>query len=59
MLYQIKSVQKYLDVGSSYEAHGVVERQRIAFMFNGNLLFGIVVGCSKDSLLLEVDALSY
>jgi len=59
MIYEIKSIPKYKACGDSYAAHGVRERQRIGFRYNGNLLFGVVVGCGSDSLLIEVDVFSF
>ena len=59
MVYEIASKQLYPANGSSYEAHGVKENQRIGFLHNGNMLFGIVVGCGKNTLLVQVDILSF
>jgi len=59
MFYEIKSRPKDKSKGATYEAHNVKKGKRMSFVHNGNQLFGNVVGCGTNSLILEVDALSF
>ena len=45
----------------SWNGKQMTNRQRIAFMYEGNLLYGIVVGWNRlfTNLMVQVDALSY
>lgn len=59
MFYEIPSIPKYPELGATYQAHNVKEDQRIGFMYKGNMLFGNVVGCGGNSLIMEVGIYSF
>ena len=58
-IYEIPSKRLESFSQVTYEAHGVKKGERIQFTHKGNILFGIIVGCGPNTLLIQVDALSY